>query len=114
MRAPCFAKLNAVARPMPVRAPVIKTTGVSMVNSLERNLLSVDESSGSRHVCEFELQPVRVGEIDREISWRVRIFRRRIEDSRANFVQEAEHLIDVGPVLGAERQMVKSWSASIV
>src|ERR1700685_939777 len=36
-RAPLRAKAIAAARPMPVRAPVIKTTGVFIVNSFEKN-----------------------------------------------------------------------------
>src|ERR1700687_6424100 len=35
-RAPSLAKAMAVARPMPVRAPVIKTTGLFMALLLER------------------------------------------------------------------------------
>src|SRR5258705_5721478 len=35
-RAPSRAKAMAVARPMPVRAPVIKTTGLSMASLLEQ------------------------------------------------------------------------------
>jgi hypothetical protein len=36
MLAPSLAKAMAVARPMPVRAPVIKTTGLFMVLLLDR------------------------------------------------------------------------------
>src|ERR1700722_12262009 len=42
MRAPSLAKASAVARPIPVRAPVIKTTGVFIANSLRGNYGSVE------------------------------------------------------------------------
>src|ERR1700737_1930113 len=67
-----------------------------------------------RCVRKLKLQPVRIGEIDREVSGRVWIWGRRVEDGRSDLLQELVQFLNVRSVLGDKGQMVKSRSISIV
>ena len=73
--APSRAKAIAVARPMPVRAPVINTTG-----GVHQQLDGAKQPKTVWVAAEFELQAVGIGEIDRAVSGRGWILSRRVEE----------------------------------